>query len=101
MLFYKHKDREGFINKIVDKGAFISSGPYYSRRVRSDINKELYVRVEYYLGVLKALSKVKKFKTRTSGFIKVIDHYSLLTYRPFDYSDDYLTESTALVKYEG
>ncbi len=101
MLFYEHKDREGFIDEIVDKGAFISSEPCYGERVRSDVNKELYVRAEYYPGALKALPKAKKFKTRTSEFIKAIDHHSLLTYRPFDCDDDYLTKSTTLIEYEG
>lgn len=63
MLLNRHEDREGFIDEIVDKGASISSGPCYGRRVRFDVNKGLYVRAEYYLGALKALSKAKKFKT--------------------------------------
>lgn len=63
MLFYKHKDQEDFIDKIVNKDAFISFGPCYSKRVRFDVNKELYVRTKYYSKALKALSKAKKFKT--------------------------------------
>jgi len=100
MLFYKHKDREGFIDEIVDKDAFISSESCYDERLRFDVNKELYVRAEYYFEALKALLKAKKFKTRTSEFIKAIDHHSLLTYRSFDCDDDYLTKSTILIEYE-
>lgn len=100
MLFYEHKDREGFIDEIVDKDAFISSEPCYDERLRFDVNKELYVRAEYYFEALKALLKAKKFKTRTSEFIKAIDHHSLLTYRSFDCDDDYLTKSTILIEYE-
>ena len=99
-LFDRHKRREGFINEIVQRGASIASGPCYGGRVKFDVNKGLYVRSEYYPGVLKALPQAQRFETQTGEPIKAIDH-SLLDCRRFDSDDDYLTESTALVRYEG
>lgn len=96
----EHKGQEGFIAEIVQRGASIVSGPCWSGRVKFDDDKGLYVLPKFCPGVLKALPKAQNFKTLTGEAIEVIDH-SLLDYHDVDSNDDYLTESTALVRYEG
>lgn len=100
ILFDRHKRREGFINEIVEKGAPFPYGPCCGGRIKFDVNKGLYVRSEYYPGVLQALPKAQKFETRESGSIKAV-YQGLLVCRRFGSDDDYLTESTAVVEYEG